>query len=124
MPIRRPAAPAEIISSVCCNSLVFLSKIAPKLKPIGTGRGGVVVVCEAVASGDAELGIQQIAEILAVPDVELAGALPSELQKTADFFGRGWIGRKRFGSGPPLHPIHHIRSIINCGDEERNGALI
>lgn len=67
------------------QQLGILSEIAPKLKPIGTGRGGVVVVCEAVASGDAELGIQQIAEILAVPDVELAGALPSELQKTTIF---------------------------------------
>ena len=67
------------------QQLGIASKVAPKLKRIGAGRGGVVVVCEVVASGDAELGIQQIAEILAVSDVELADALPSELQKTTIF---------------------------------------
>ena len=67
------------------QQLGIASEVAPRLKPIGAGKGGVVVVCEAVASGDAELGIQQIAEILAVPDVELADALPTELQKTTIF---------------------------------------
>jgi len=33
-----------------------------------------------VARGEAELGVQQISEILAVPGVELAGPLPPELQ--------------------------------------------
>jgi molybdate transport system substrate-binding protein len=67
------------------QQLGIASEVAPKLKRIGAGRGSVVVVCEVVASGDAEIGIQQIAEILAVPDVELAGALPSELQKMTVF---------------------------------------
>ncbi len=67
------------------QQLGIAPEVAPKLKCIGPGKDGVVVVCEAVASGDAEIGIQQIAEILAVPDVELAGALPSELQKTTIF---------------------------------------
>lgn len=67
------------------QQLGIASEVAPKLKRIGAGRDGVVVVCDAVASGDAELGIQQIAEILAVPEVDLAGALPSELRKTTIF---------------------------------------
>lgn len=67
------------------QQLGVASEVASKLKCIGPGKDGVVVVCEAVASGDAEFGIQQIAEILAVPDVELAGALPLELQKTTIF---------------------------------------
>ncbi len=59
--------------------------VAPKARVIGPSQGSVVIVCEAVASGQAELGIQQISEIIAVPDVELAGALPPELQKTTIF---------------------------------------
>ena len=56
-----------------------------KLRLIGAGEGSVVVVCEAVAKGDAEIGIQQIAEILPVPGVDLAGPLPAELQQVTVF---------------------------------------
>jgi molybdate transport system substrate-binding protein len=38
------------------------------------------LIGEVVARGEAELGVQQISEILAVPGVELAGPLPPELQ--------------------------------------------
>jgi molybdate transport system substrate-binding protein len=74
------------------QQLGIASKIEPKLKRIGAGRNGVVVVCEAVAGGDAELGIQQIAEILAVPGVEVAGILPPELQKTTIFSAAVGLG--------------------------------
>jgi len=59
--------------------------IEPKLRLIGAGEGGVVVVCQAVADGRAEIGIQQIAEILPVPGVDLAGPLPAELQQVTVF---------------------------------------
>jgi molybdate transport system substrate-binding protein len=36
---------------------------------------------EAVAAGAAELGIQQLSELLAVPGIEIAGFLPGDLQK-------------------------------------------
>jgi molybdate transport system substrate-binding protein len=43
------------------------------------------VVCAAVADGSAELGIQQIAEIVAVPGVDLVGPLPPAIQQVTMF---------------------------------------
>jgi ABC-type molybdate transport system substrate-binding protein len=43
------------------------------------------IVGEFVARGEAELGIQQISEVRAVPGVELAGPLPPEIQKMTVF---------------------------------------
>jgi molybdate transport system substrate-binding protein len=51
-----------------------------KIKRVGGGAGGVVVVGDAVAAGEAEIGFQQIAEILAVPGIDLIGELPPDLQ--------------------------------------------
>jgi molybdate transport system substrate-binding protein len=45
--------------------------------------GGNVV--EKVADGEAELGVQQISEILPVAGVQLVGPLPSELQKVTTY---------------------------------------
>jgi molybdate transport system substrate-binding protein len=47
--------------------------------------GGFVV--EAVAKGQAEIGVQQITEILPVKGVKLVGPLPAELQKTTTYTG-------------------------------------
>ncbi len=66
--------------------LGIAAAIAPKLRLVGAGeKSSVVVVCAAVASGQAEIGIQQIAEILSVPGVDLAGPLPDELQAITIF---------------------------------------
>ena len=43
------------------------------------------IIGEFVARGEAELGIQQVSEVLAVPGVELVGPLPSEIQKVTVF---------------------------------------
>jgi molybdate transport system substrate-binding protein len=43
------------------------------------------IIGEFVARGEAELGIQQISEVLAVPGVELVGPLPPEIQKVTVF---------------------------------------
>lgn len=68
------------------DQLGIASDVASRARLIGAGAGGsVVVVCEAVASGDADIGIQQIAEILPVEGVELAGPLPGELQQLTAF---------------------------------------
>jgi molybdate transport system substrate-binding protein len=42
-------------------------------------------VAGVVARGDAELGFQQISELLTVPDVDLVGPLPPEVQKITIF---------------------------------------
>ena len=43
------------------------------------------LVAEVVARGDAELGVQQISELLAVPGVDLVGPFPGELQNYTSF---------------------------------------
>jgi molybdate transport system substrate-binding protein len=65
--------------------LGIAAQVEPKLRLIGAGEGSVVVVCQAVADGEAEIGIQQIAEILPVPGVDHAGPLPPELQQVTVF---------------------------------------
>jgi molybdate transport system substrate-binding protein len=42
-------------------------------------------VAGVVARGDAELGFQQISELLPIPGAELVGPLPPELQKITIF---------------------------------------
>jgi molybdate transport system substrate-binding protein len=59
--------------------------VAAKAVVVGPGGNGTVVVAEAVADGRAEIGIQQIAEILHVSGVAVAGPLPPELQTVTAF---------------------------------------
>jgi molybdate transport system substrate-binding protein len=57
--------------------------VKPKVKLMFAVGGGVA----AVASGDAEIGLFNISEILPVPGAALAGALPAELQSYITFAG-------------------------------------
>lgn len=66
-------------SGVYFASVIERLGIAAEIKAkAAVSAGGLIG--EVVARGEAELGVQQISEILAVPGVELAGALPPELQ--------------------------------------------
>ncbi len=65
--------------------LGLTAELKPKMRLIGAVGGKPVVVCEAVADGKAELGIQQIAEIVSVPGVDLVGPLPPEIQHMTVF---------------------------------------
>jgi molybdate transport system substrate-binding protein len=58
------------------EELGIAAEIKAKAKVITGGLIG-----EVVASGEAELGVQQISEILAVSGVDLAGPLPQQLQR-------------------------------------------
>jgi molybdate transport system substrate-binding protein len=57
--------------------------VKPKVKLMFAVGGGVA----SVASGDAEIGLFNISEILPVPGAALAGALPAELQSYITFAG-------------------------------------
>jgi molybdate transport system substrate-binding protein len=65
--------------------LGLAAELKPKLRLIGAVGGEPVVVCAAVARGEAELGLQQISEIVAVPGVDLVGPLPTQIQETTEF---------------------------------------
>ena len=60
-------------------------ELRPKLRLIGADGGQPVVVGAAVADGRAELGIQQISELIAVPGLDLVGPLPPQIQHTTVF---------------------------------------
>jgi hypothetical protein len=80
----------------------------PRLKdhePTGSDRGEKMsqptakdtpgAVGELVAAGEAEIGVQQIPELAAVPGVEVIGPLPGDLQSHHRVFG----GAGRKGEG-------------------------
>jgi molybdate transport system substrate-binding protein len=67
------------------DRLGLTEELKPKLRFVGAAGGEPVVVCAAVADGTAELGIQQIAEIVPLRDVDLVGPLPPEIQHTTEF---------------------------------------
>jgi molybdate transport system substrate-binding protein len=60
-------------------------ELRPKLRLIGANGGQPVVVGAVVADGRAELGIQQISELIAVPGLDLVGPLPPQIQHTTVF---------------------------------------
>lgn len=66
-------------SGVYFADLIGKLGIAEEIKAKATVIAGGLIG-EVVARGEAELGVQQISEILAVPGVDLAGPLPPELQ--------------------------------------------
>ena len=53
-----------------------------------------VVVGEVVVKGEADLGVQQISELLPVPGIEIVGPLPAELQKLTVFSAGVFVGAK------------------------------
>ena len=70
------------------------------------GQGGQVA--EAVASGEIELAIHQISEILPVKGVRFAGPLPSELQKFTIYVAARVLSSKAGGTAARF--IEHLTS--------------
>jgi molybdate transport system substrate-binding protein len=60
--------------------LGIAAEMAPKVKLAAGGPNGRVSVL--VSSGEAEIGLQQVSELLSNPEVEVIGMLPAELQQT------------------------------------------
>jgi molybdate transport system substrate-binding protein len=62
------------------EKLGIAAAVAPKIKFAAGGPDGRVSVL--VSSGEAEIGLQQVSELLSNPEVEVIGMLPTELQLT------------------------------------------
>ena len=62
------------------KNLGIEAQVKPKSKRILSERVGTVV-----ARGDAELGLQQVSELLPIPGVDFVGVLPPELQRMTTF---------------------------------------
>ena len=60
--------------------LGIAAQVTPKVKLAAGGPNGRVSVL--VSSGEAEIGLQQVSELLSNPEVEVIGMLPAELQLT------------------------------------------
>ncbi len=63
------------------EKLGIAAEVAPKVKLAAGGPNGRVSVL--VSSGEAEIGLQLVSELMSNPDVEVIGMLPPELQLTA-----------------------------------------
>ena len=61
------------------EQLGIAEQMAPKVKLAAGGPNGRVSVL--VSSGEAEIGLQQVSELMSNPDVEVIGMLPAELQQ-------------------------------------------
>jgi molybdate transport system substrate-binding protein len=62
------------------SRLGIAAEMAPKARLAAGGPNGRVSVL--VSSGQAEIGLQQVSELLSNPEVEVIGMLPAELQQT------------------------------------------
>ena len=60
--------------------LGIATEVTPKVKLAAGGPSGRVSVL--VSSGEAEIGLQQVSELMSNPEVEVIGMLPAELQLT------------------------------------------
>ena len=62
------------------EKLGIAAEMAPKARLSAGGPNGRVSVL--VSSGEAEIGLQQVSELMSNPEVEVIGMLPAELQQT------------------------------------------
>lgn len=69
------------------------------------------LIGEVVARGEADLGIQQISEILAVPGVDLVGPLPPELQHMTCFSAGICTGTRHPDAANAF--VARLQSLIN-----------
>jgi molybdate transport system substrate-binding protein len=74
------------LSTVLFQKLDIADQIAPKSRKVRGPPSGEPVAA-VVARGEAEIGFQQVAELIHVPGVTLVGALPAEVQPNFSFAG-------------------------------------
>jgi len=74
------------LSTVLFQKLGIADQITPKSRKVRGPPSGEPVA-SVVARGEAEIGFQQVAELIHVPGVTLVGALPAEAQPMFSFAG-------------------------------------
>jgi molybdate transport system substrate-binding protein len=72
-------------SGIYMASLLERLGISGEMKPKTKLSPSAKVLYAAVASGDVEIGFNQISEVLAQPTVEFVGPLPSAIQNYTEF---------------------------------------
>ena len=79
------SASGTYFSTELVQKLGIAEQVLPKSKRILSERVGTVV-----ARGDAELGLQQVSELVPIPGIDYVGPLPDEVQQ-ATFFSAGIV---------------------------------
>jgi molybdate transport system substrate-binding protein len=65
------------------EKLGIAAEVTPKVKLAAGGPIGRVSVL--VSSGEAEIGLQQVSELMSNPEVDVIGMLPAELQQITTY---------------------------------------
>jgi molybdate transport system substrate-binding protein len=122
---KRTVLAAKSIAYSDSASGVYLSQVLfPKLGIAGqiAGKSRMIPaepVAAVVARGEAEIGFQQISELLPVPGAEVVGALPAELQKVTVFSAGIASGAKEPEAGRAL--IRFLSSSAAAPAIEKSG---
>jgi molybdate transport system substrate-binding protein len=75
------------------EKLGIAAEVTPKVKLAAGGPNGRVSVL--VSSGEAEIGLQQVSELMSNPEVEVIGMLPAELQQITTYSAGITAGAKQ-----------------------------
>src|SRR3954463_8002591 len=89
-------------SGIYMASLLERLGIAGEMKPKTTLSSSAKVLFASVASGDVEIGFNQISEVLAQPAVEFVGPLPSTIQNYTQFVPGIITGSRQTEAGRAL----------------------
>jgi molybdate transport system substrate-binding protein len=100
------------------EKLGIAAEVTPKVKLAAGGPQGRVSVL--VSSGEAEIGLQQVSELLSNPEVEVIGMLPAELQQIT-IYSAGVTANAREGeaaralikalTAPSAAPIYKAKGL-------------
>ena len=80
--------------------LGIAAEVTPKVKLAAGGPNGRVSVL--VSSGEAEIGLQQVSELMSNPGVDVIGMLPAELQQITTYAAGITASAKQAGAGRAL----------------------
>jgi len=86
--------------------LGIAAEVTPKVKLAAGGPNGRVSVL--VSSGEADIGLQQVSELMSNPDVEVIGMLPAELQQITTYSAGITTNAKQ--PGPAKALVGHLTS--------------
>jgi molybdate transport system substrate-binding protein len=123
--VKKAVLAARSLSYSTGPSGVYLEKMFARWGILEDIRGRIVVpppgvpVGSLVANGAAELGFQQLSELLNVPGIEVIGPLPPEIQSITIFSGGISVACGARRAARAL--LHYIASPAVLGVKQRHG---